>query len=103
MNIKTIALKKSLKSSWIFPLAAVACLFAIYIVQVGALASDRQLVRNYERELDSLAKDTKFLDIDFSKMNSLSRVEEVLARNSGFVKTDNVKYIQIVEGSVVIR
>ena len=96
---KTIALKKS----WILSIALILSLLVIYIIQVGGLAKDKYLLRVYERELASLSRNNKFLDIDFSKMNSLSHIDQVLAKNSGFVKTNNVKYIKIAESSIVSR
>ncbi len=86
---KTIAFK----NFWILSIALILSLLVIYIIQVGGLARDKYLLRAYEKELVFLSKNNKFLDIDFSKMNSLSHIDQVLAKNSGFVKTNNVKYI----------
>jgi len=96
---KTIALK----NFWILSIALILSLLVVYIIQVGGLAKDKYLLRIYEKELASLSKNNKFLDIDFSKMNSLSHVDQLLAKNSGFVKTNNVKYIKIAESSIVSR
>ncbi|XOB40938.1 MAG: hypothetical protein ACKKMP_03525 [Candidatus Nealsonbacteria bacterium] len=93
---KTIALKNPL----ILSLVLILSLMVIYVIQVGVLARDKYLVRVYKKELVSLSKNNKFLDIDFSKMNSLSHIDQVLAKNSGFVKTNNVKYIKIIESSI---
>jgi len=96
---KTIALK----NSWTVGFVLILSLLVIYIIQVGGLAKDKYLLRAYEKELVSLSRDNKFLDIDFSKMNSLSHIDQVLARNSGFVKTNDVKYIKIIESSIASR
>ena len=98
---KTIAFK----NFWILSIALILSLLVIYIIQVGGLARDKYLLRVYEKELVSLSKNNKFLDIDFSKMNSLSHVDQILAENSGFVKvkSDNVKYIKIIESSIASR
>lgn len=96
---KTIALK----NFCILSIALILSLLVVYIIQVGGLAKDKYLLRIYEKELASLSKNNKFLDIDFSKMNSLSHVDQLLAKNSGFVKTNNVKYIKIAESSIVSR
>ncbi len=96
---KTIALK----NFWILSIALILSLLVVYIIQVGGLAKDKYLLRIYEKELASLSKNNKFLDIDFSKMSSLSHVDQLLAKNSGFVKTNNVKYIKIAESSIVSR
>lgn len=96
---KTIALK----NFWILSIALILSLLVIYIIQIGGLARDKYLLRTYEKELVSLSKNNKFLDIDFSKMNSLSHIDQLLAKNSGFIKTNNVKYIKIAESSIVSR
>jgi hypothetical protein len=96
---KTIALK----NSWTIGFALILSLLVIYIIQVGGLAREKYLLRAYEKELVFLSKNNKFLDIDFSKMNSLSHIDQVLAKNSGFIKTNNVKYIKIAESSIVSR
>lgn len=93
---KAIALKNPL----VLSIVLILSLMVIYIIQVGGLARDKYLVRSYKKELVSLSKNNKFLDIDFSKMNSLSHIDQVLAKNSGFVKTNNVKYIKIIESSI---
>lgn len=92
-----------LKNFWILSIALILSLLVIYIIQVGGLAKDKYLLRVYEKQLVSLSKNNKFLDIDFSKMNSLSHIDQLLAENSGFVKTNNVKYIKIAESSIVSR
>lgn len=95
----------TLKNSWVFAFILISSLLAIYIIQVGSLARDKYLLKSYGEELASLSKNNKFLDIDFSKMSSLSRVDQILAENSGFVKvkSDNIKYIKIIESSIVSR
>jgi len=96
---KTIALK----NFWTIAFALILSLLVIYIIQVGGLTKDKYLLRAYEKELVFLSNNNKFLDIDFSKMNSLSHIDQVLAKNSGFVKTNNVKYIKIIESSIASR
>ena len=93
----------TLKNSWVFTFILISSLLAIYIIQVGLFARDKYLLKSYGEELASLSKNNKFLDIDFSKMNSLSRVDQILAENSGFVKSNNVKYIKIIDSSIASR
>ncbi|MCP6717954.1 MAG: hypothetical protein KJI70_00190 [Patescibacteria group bacterium] len=100
---KILALKTGLKNYHIILIALIFALVSIYIVQVGGLAKDRYLLGSFQKQLNSLSNNNKFLDIDFSKMNSLSHIDQILAKNSGFVKTNNVKYIKIVEGSIASR
>ena len=80
------------------------CLIVLlfYIFQVGALAQDEYLVKDYQKKLSQISKDNKFLDINFSKESSLSNIENYLA-DENFVKTNQVKYIQIRKGAVVSK
>lgn len=92
----------TLKLFWIPILILGLFLLVLYILQVGALAQEEHLLQDYGGRLILLSKNKKFLDIDFSKMNSLSHIETYLL-NDNFVKANQVKYIQILEGSVVSR
>jgi len=72
-----------------------------YILQVGALSQELYLIEDYENRLGMLLEKNKFLDINFSKMSSLSNLENYLMSRN-FVKRQ-VKYIQILESSVVSK
>lgn len=73
-----------------------------YIFQVGALSQELYLIEDYENRLVMLLEKNKFLDINFSKMSSLSNIENYLMSRN-FVKPSQVKYIQILESSVVSK
>ncbi|XOA43021.1 MAG: hypothetical protein ACKKMO_00925 [Candidatus Nealsonbacteria bacterium] len=75
-----------------------------YLFQVGGLSQDIYLLEDYKIKLATLLENNKSLDINFSKMSSLSNIENYLA-NRDFVKPtqSQVKYIQILEGSVVTK
>lgn len=73
-----------------------------YIFQAGALAQQEYLVRDHERKLNALYENNRFLDIGFSQKNSLSNIENYLF-DQNFVKADQVKYIQILQGTVVSK
>jgi hypothetical protein len=75
-------------------------LLAFYVVQVGALNQARYQIVECERKLSRAAEKNKFLDIDFSKLSSLSNVTQKVD-GSSFVKSDQIKYIKIFESSVV--
>ena len=75
---------------------------SLYIFQVGSLTKDIYLIKDYERKLDNLSKGNETLEINFSKSNSLSNIEGFLSKEN-FVKSNKVKYIQILESSVVAK
>ena len=95
---------KILNINLIIALTVISGLFVLvyYIFQVGALSHNIYLFEDYERKLATLLENNKSLDINFSKMNSLSNIENYLAK-SDFIKPGQVKYIQILEGSVVTK
>ena len=95
---------KALSINLLFILSLILGLFILiqYVFQVGALSKDIYLLDDYQRKLANLLENNNSLDINFSKVNSLSNIEDYLARTE-FVKASHVKYIQILGGSVATR
>lgn len=95
---------KALNINLVFILTLILGLFILvyYIWQVGSLSKDIYILEDYERKLSTLFENKNYLDINFSKVNSLSNIEDYLAK-SDFVKATQVKYIQILGGSVVSK
>ena len=95
---------KALNINLLFILSLILGLFILvhYVWQVGALSKDIYILEGYERKLSTLFENKNYLDINFSKVNSLSNIEDYLAK-SNFVKATQVKYIQILGGSVVSK
>lgn len=87
---------------FIFTVIFGVCVLVYYILQVGALSQDIYLLDDYERRLAALFDNNSNLDIDFSKMNSLSRVEGYLASRD-FIKPVRVDYIRLLESSVAAK
>lgn len=95
---------KVLNINLVFVLTLILGLFILvyYVWQVGALSKETYILEDYERKLLALFENKNYLDINFSKVNSLSNIEDYLAK-SDFVKATQVKYIQILGGSVVSK
>ena len=95
---------KALNINLLFILSLILGLFILvhYVWQVGALSKDIYILEDYERKLSTLFENKNYLDINFSKVNSLANIEDYLAK-SNFVKATQVKYIQILGGSVVSK
>ncbi len=80
----------------------ISALLVFYIFQVNSLTSQIYLFQNQERKLTEIKKENESLEIDFSKANSLVNIENYF-KNQGFEKAKRVKYIQILETSVVAK
>ena len=95
---------KALNINSLFVLSLILGLFVLinYIFQVGALSKDIYLLDNYQRKLTKLLENNNSLDINFSKVNSLSNIEDYLLKGN-FVKANHVKYIQIIGSSVASK
>jgi hypothetical protein len=95
---------KALNINLVFTLTLILGLFILihYVFQVGALSKDIYILEDCERKLSTLFENRNYLDINFSKVNSLSNIEDYLAK-SNFVKATQVKYIQILGSSVVSK
>lgn len=95
---------KTLNINLLFVLTIISGLFVMiyYLFQVGGLSQDIYLLEDYKTKSATLLENNKSLDINFSKMSSLSNIENYLA-NRDFIKPSQVKYIQILEGSVATK
>jgi len=92
----------NLKLLWILTFILISALLVFYIFQVNSLTSQIYLFQNQERKLTEIKKENESLEIDFSKANSLVNIENYF-KNQGFEKAKRVKYIQILETSVVAK
>ena len=89
---------------WTINLIFFSVLLIFYILQVGTLTQKIYLKSDYEKRLEKLSKENEVLEIEFSKLNSLANIENYLT-GENFVKAkpNQVKYIQILEGTVVAK
>ena len=89
---------------WVINLIFFSVLSIFYIFQVGTLTQKIYLKSDYEKRLEKLSKENEVLEIEFSKLNSLANIENYLT-GENFVKAkpNQVKYIQILEGTVVAK
>ena len=95
----------NIRSARTYLLCAIFLLLALlfsYIFQVGVLAQQEYLVWDYEQKLTALSEDNTFLGIGLSRKNSLSNIEDYLIDKS-FVKANQVRYVQILQGAVVSK
>ena len=90
---------KTLKIFWSLNLLLVLFLLVFYVFWVCSLTREIYLIKNHEKKLQGLLKENKILEINLSKTNSLSNVENYLLKGN-FVKANQIKYIPILETSV---
>ena len=92
----------SLKILWFFLFISIISLLIFYVFQVNSLARENYLLKNRERELVKMKKESEALKIDFAKANSLTNLESYF-QNQNFEKANQVKYIQILETSIASK
>jgi len=87
---------------WVINLIFFSVLSIFYIFQVGTLTQKIYLIKDYEKRLEKLSKENEVLEINLSKSDSLNNVENYLL-SENFVRANpgQVKYIRILEGTVV--
>lgn len=93
---KEINISKTLIFSTFFLITA---LFLASIIEVSLFAKEVHLIKNYEIKIRELSKENENLEIDFSKLNSLSNIENYISSGK-FVKVTKTKYIPVLESTV---
>ena len=94
-----LRLSLALKFFWILVFISITSLLILYVFQINALTGENYLLGNQEKKLSEIKKEAEILKIDFAKANSLANIENYF-QNRGFKKTNEVKYIRILETSV---
>lgn len=90
----------SLKIIKISVFILITSLLVLYIFQVNSLVGENYLLKNQERKLAEIKKEKEILEINFSQVSSLANLETYF-QTQDFVKASQVKYIQILEASIV--
>ena len=81
---------------------SILALLVFYIFQVNALTKETYLIQSCEKKLSQLSGENETLEVNFSKASSLSNIESYL-QSQNFEKVSQVKYIYILESSVVAK
>ena len=90
------------KLIWVLNFISILALLVFYIFQVNTLANETYLIQSCEEKLSQLSGENETLEINFSKANSLTNIENYL-QNQNFEKVSQVKYIHILESSVAAK
>lgn len=78
---------------------SILALLVFYIFQVNALTNETYLIQSCEEKLGQLSGENETLEVNFSKANSLTNIENYL-QSQNFEKVSQIKYIYILESSV---
>jgi len=77
-------------------------LLVFYVFQINEIIREDYLTKNYLKKIDALSQESKLLEINFAHTNSLGVVEEK-PRALNFERVQKIKYIQILEASLVTK
>ena len=104
----------NLKLFWLLISGLILSLLVFYIFQVNALTRENYLIKNHQKEILKLSQEKENLEINFSKFNSLTNLENYLNNQNSlnsqpslltginsWEKVSQVKYIRILENQVV--
>lgn len=89
----------NLRFLWVLGFSLIFFLALFYIFQINQMARNSHLVKIYEKRIETLSSENRFLEIKFAQVNSLANIEE-MAKKLNFEKVKKVKYIQILESSL---
>ena len=78
---------------------SISALLIFYILQVNFLTEETYSLQVSEKKANQLSGENETLKVDFSKLNSLTHIENYLLSQE-FEKVGQVKYIRILESSV---
>ena len=92
--------KVSLRILGILGSISIFALLVLYIFQVNSLAREVFLIEDYQKNLAQIIENNEKLEINFAKFSSLENIENYL-QNQNFEKAIKIKYIRILESSVV--
>lgn len=84
----------------IIPLTIILSIF--YIFQISSVVSESYQVQKYQKKINELAEENKFLEINSIKVNSLENIDGRI-QELGFERVGKIHYIQVLEGSVVTK
>ncbi len=77
-------------------------LLLLYIFQINSAISQVSQIKKYQENLEFFTKEVKNLKIKWTQLNNLESLSKEI-ENLGFVKNENVRYIQVLENQIVTR
>jgi len=83
-------------------ICSIAILLGFYIFQANAMTEETYLLQNQQKKIRGLSQENSELEISLSKTNSLLNVEQ-LVNNLNFEKTNQIRYLRVLEGQVAVK
>ena len=99
-----ISLSSALNVRFLYVLMFISIigLLGFYIFQVNNLTQKIYFNQGYQKDIKQLSQENKFLEVNFSRANSLKNIEAfVQAQN--FERIGHVKYIRVLESMVAAK
>lgn len=87
------------KIYYIFCFIVLLSLAAFYVIQINSMTSSSYLIKNYQREINSLLEENKDLEMNFARADIMESVR-LKAQALNFQRVKEVKYVQILETSL---
>lgn len=80
--------------------AVIFSLLVVCILQLNAYTREIYLIRDYESRLVQLETDSRSLEVNFSKVNSLNNMGNYAQT---FEKAEEIEYIRVMEGTALAK
>ena len=74
-------------------------MLVMYVFLVNQLTGGTYLIKNYNKEIESLSRENKILENNFAEAGFLGSVQNK-TRELNFEKTTKVTYVQILDNSL---
>lgn len=105
ISIKKISLNFNLKIFWALGFIFILFLLVFYVFQINALTSEDYQLQSFQKKVNQFSESNKALKVDLAYMNSLENVESKFDKfqELGFEEIRKIHYIQILDGSVVVK
>ena len=94
--------KLNLRIFWILGCFLVLSLSVFYVFQINEITKGGYLTKNYLKKINSLSQESQSLEINFASTSSLAIVSEKVG-TLDLERVERIKYIQILEGSLVTK
>jgi|SRR3989338_1153710 len=82
------------KIVYILGISLCALLFVFYVFSINQLTDEVYQIGSYNKQISSLTKENKIIEANFAEIGILNQVHN-RASELGFVRTQNVKYIEL--------
>ena len=88
------------KFFWVLFAAVVFSLLVVCILQLNAYTREIYFIQDYESRLVQLKGEGRFLEVNFSKVNSLNNMGNYA---QSFEKAEEIEYIRVLEGTALAK